>query len=338
MSDVAIHWAEGESFPVPVATPGAIADGVVVDVSEAARERLDFYEVGFGYSVVRRTVGTRTGDIQVAMYIPEDDWPIGPHWSLANWQTSHGALTREAAREYIGLIASHAPRDAARTFPQVRMRAASRLRASSDPSPEAVEPFMAHELVMPERTEQPYIDYFAVREDWLAFPKFNGAVSSVVKRASFLGGDAVTVLPYDPSLDSVLLVRQFRHGPFARGDTNPWTLEPAAGRIDPGETPEDTARRELHEETGVSAGELHLIGRYYPTPGAFSEFLFSYVARADLAGVDGGVAGLAAEAEDIMRHVVALDDALSMVESGAINTGPLILSLNWLALHKERLA
>jgi nudix-type nucleoside diphosphatase (YffH/AdpP family) len=190
--------------------------------------------------------------------------------------------------------------------------------------------------VTPQRTARPYTDYFAVQEDWLSFPTFGGGQSDLVKRASFLGGDAVTILPYDPSTDSVLMIRQFRHGPFARGDTNPWTLEPAAGRIDPGESPEHTALRELHEETGVSARELHFIGRYYPSPAAFSEFLFSFVAIADLAGADGGVGGLDAEAEDIMRHVVPLSEALALVESGAANTGPLLISLGWLALNKSR--
>ncbi|MCG6885230.1 MAG: NUDIX hydrolase [Silicimonas sp.] len=195
---------------------------------------------------------------------------------------------------------------------------------------------MAGRPVIPETTRQPYTDYFAVREDWLTFPKFGGGESPVVKRATFLGGDAVTVLPYDPRQGTVLFVRQFRHGAFARGDRNPWTLEPAAGRIDPGESPEAAARRELQEEVGLTVGDLHLAARYYPTPGAVSEYLFSYVASADLAGKDGTIGGVDGEAEDIMSHVIPLDEALGMIETGAINTGPLILSLNWLALNRER--
>jgi hypothetical protein len=81
---------------------------------------------------------------------------------------------------------------------------------------------------------------------------------------------------------------------------------------------------------------LHLAARYYPTPGAVSEYLFSYVASADLAGKDGTIGGVDGEAEDIMSHVIPLDEALGMIETGAINTGPLILSLNWLALNRER--
>ncbi|MCB2157335.1 MAG: NUDIX domain-containing protein, partial [Rhodobacteraceae bacterium] len=44
--------------------------------------------------------------------------------------------------------------------------------------------------------------------------------------------------------DRVLLIEQFRMGPYARGDAEPWLIEAIAGRVDPGETPEDAARRE----------------------------------------------------------------------------------------------
>ena len=55
-------------------------------------------------------------------------------------------------------------------------------------------------------------------------------MSDEVNRAVFISGDAVTVLPYDPRRDRVLLIEQFRAGPFARGDDQPWLLEAIAGR------------------------------------------------------------------------------------------------------------
>lgn len=246
-------------------------------------------------------------------------------------------FARLVVAEYMGLFETHEVTAAKRALPQIKMRAASHLRAKADPSPTTIEPVMMAS-VEKIATRQPYTDYFAVREDELAFPRFAGGLSPVVKRTSFLGGDAVTVLPFDPDLNVVLLVRQFRHGPFARGDTNPWTLEPAAGRIDPGETPEETARRELLEETGVTADAVQFVGRYYPSPGAFSEYLYSYVALADLAARDGRVGGLDDEAEDIMAHVLPLEHALGMIETGEVNTGPLILSLQWLALNAKTIA
>ena len=338
LPDTTIHWVKDESFPIPIAASGTFASGMLVDPSPEARTRLDFYELGFDYIVERVRVQTASGLVEAAIYMPNVDWPIGAVWSLPEWQARDGTLSRLAAKEYMGLIATHGSTEAARAFPQIRSRAASRLRAMASPSPEPLPPQMSDRSIPNDKSVQPYTDYFTVREDWLSFPMFKGGTGPVVKRASFLSGDAVTVLPYDPKADTVLMVRQFRHGPYVRGDGNPWTLEPAAGRIDVGEEPEDTAHRELFEETGVTASEMHFIGRYYPSPGAYSEYLFSFVAIADLSGMDGGIGGLDDEAEDIMRHVIPFSQALEMVENGAANTAPLILSLQWLAMRKDQLA
>ena len=48
-------------------------------------------------------------------------------------------------------------------------------------------------------------------------------------------------------------------------------LEPVAGVIDPGETPEDAARREAAEEARLTLGELLPVAEYYPSPGALAE-------------------------------------------------------------------
>lgn len=72
---------------------------------------------------------------------------------------------------------------------------------------------------------------------------------------------------------TVALVRQWRY-PLAR-----YSLEIAAGRIEPGHTPEETAARELEEELGYRAGELRKIGEFFVAPGYCEERLFVYLAR-----------------------------------------------------------
>ena len=73
------------------------------------------------------------------------------------------------------------------------------------------------------------------------------------------------VLPYDPVHDRVLLVEQFRAGPFARQEENPWCLEPIAGLIDQSKTPEEAGLRESHEEAGLTLSRLELVARSYPS-------------------------------------------------------------------------
>ena len=81
-------------------------------------------------------------------------------------------------------------------------------------------------------------------EPALRAPLFGGGQSAPLLREVFVATDAALVLPYDPLRDRVLLVEQFRMGPYGRGDPRPFLLEPVAGRIDAGETPEEAARRE----------------------------------------------------------------------------------------------
>lgn len=83
---------------------------------------------------------------------------------------------------------------------------------------------------------------------------------------------AVCVVPLTEN-GEVLMVRQFRH-PFSTV-----LLEAPAGKIDPGEMPEDCARRELSEETGAEADELEYIGDYYPSVAVLDENIRLFIAR-----------------------------------------------------------
>jgi ADP-ribose pyrophosphatase len=84
------------------------------------------------------------------------------------------------------------------------------------------------------------------------------------------GGAAV--VPLFPNGD-VLLVKQLRY-PMLES-----LLELPAGKIDPGETPEATAHRELAEEVGYTSGKLRKITEFYTTPGFCDERLFLYLAE-----------------------------------------------------------
>lgn len=184
---------------------------------------------------------------------------------------------------------------------------------------------------------EPYARFFAVEEQDLRFRRFDGQMSAPVRRAAFISGDAVTVLPYDPVRDRVLVVEQFRFAPHARGDANPWQLEAIAGRIDPGETPEEAAIREGQEEAGLRLDRLVPIAGYYPSPGAFAEYLYTYLALVDLPDSAAGLFGLACEAEDIRAHLVSFDQLMALCASGEIGNAPLLLSALWLARHRDSL-
>lgn len=332
------HQTACDGGRYPTLAEGGEAEGLFVAPSSAALERLDFYETGFGYVREDCEVFTADGAFSASVYRagPEAGEGAGT-WSLEHWQRDFGALTREAAREYMGLFGRLAPEVAASRFAQIVSRAACRIAARERPSPHGPGPSMAAAEVDVETMEHPHVGYFALRRDKLRFPLFGGGLSEAVTRESLVAGDAVTVLPYDPEADRVLVLRQWRHGPFVRNDPHPWTLEPVAGRIDPGEEPEATARREMEEEAGIAPLRLEHMATYYPSPGPFTEHVVSYLGLARLDGLDGTVSGLDSEAEDIMLHVVTFDALMEYVTSGVANTGTLVLSALWLARERDRL-
>ncbi|HCQ66935.1 MAG TPA: tellurium resistance protein [Rhodobacteraceae bacterium] len=315
--------------------PGLLVDGI----DEKTRARADFFAGVLGYvgTPVKARTG-RLGGVAARAYLPAGDPPDldGP-WDLAAWSEALGPVWVAAAREAMTDAGRVSAAQMAGRWPTMCMRAATRLRAARDSGTEVRTDFTATRDIEIIKERRPYTEYFSLEDPDLRFRRFDGGWSNPVRRAAFIGGDAVTVLPYDPVLDSVLLVEQFRAGPLMRGDPRSWSLEPIAGRIDPGESPENTARREALEEAEIDLGPLHKVADYYPSPGAVTEFLFSFVAQADLAGQGGKLGGEAGEDEDIRTHVVPFETLMELIDSGEAGTGPLILSSYWLALNRVRL-
>ncbi len=71
----------------------------------------------------------------------------------------------------------------------------------------------------------------------------------------------------------ILFVRQFRY-PYKKE-----ILELPAGKLNVGETPKETAIRELKEEAGVIAKDLELLFECYPSPGYTDEIIYIYKAN-----------------------------------------------------------
>ena len=182
-----------------------------------------------------------------------------------------------------------------------------------------------------------YKGFFSVEEHDLTYQKFNNEQSNVVTRSTLVSSDAVIVLPYDPFNDRILLIEQFRAGPYIKGDENPWVLEPIAGLIDTGETPESAGIREAQEEAHLEIKRLELVARSYPSPGISTEFFHQYIGIVELLESSNLIAGLSSENEDIRSHIFEYDQFFEMIESGEVKVGPLILLGLWLSKNRNRL-
>ncbi len=330
-----VHWAKGHAFPLMLAQPGAVARGILVrGLSAAEVARLDYYAGGFG--CLTRDLAVTAGGVAgtARVYFAESGrWTPGQAWLLADWQARHGAEVVATARDVMALCGVKPAQAVLARYGMMLVRGAARVRA-------ALAAPMSRRFAGDVQTaalREPYAQFFAVEEHDLRFRRFDGTLSPQVTRAVFISGDAVTVLPYDPVRDRVLVVEQFRTGPFVRGDAQPWQLEAIAGRIDPGETPEDAARREAVEEAGLVLDALLPVAQYYPSPGICAEFLYSYVAVTDLPDGAAGVFGVEGEAEDIRGHLISFDALMALVASGEAGNAPLILTAYWLAQNRDRL-
>jgi ADP-ribose pyrophosphatase len=135
------------------------------------------------------------------------------------------------------------------------------------------------------------------------------------------GASAIVPLldPPDSADPRVLLLRQFRHA----ADGYVW--EVPAGRLDPGESPEECAHRELKEETGMEAGRLRHLISIWTTPGFTDERIHLFVA-------DGLIEGQhRREADEFMDvHPTRWSDVMTLISKGEINDGKTLAALLYL--------
>jgi ADP-ribose pyrophosphatase len=151
-----------------------------------------------------------------------------------------------------------------------------------------------------------------LKEDQVALPDGGQGTREYV-----LHQGAAMVIPLFQD-GSVLLERQFRY------PLHTHFLELPAGKIDPGEQPLGTAKRELLEETGYAATEWRHLTTLHPCVGYSNERLELFIARGlkheGHPGEDG---------EFLECVQLALDEALALVASGEISDSKTIVGLLW---------
>ena len=149
-----------------------------------------------------------------------------------------------------------------------------------------------------------------LRVDTVALPRGGTSTRVIVEH-----GDAVCMVPVD-SEGNVLLVRQYRK---AVGEE---LLEVPAGGVEEGESPEETAVRELQEETGFAPGRLEKLAFFWMAPGYSSEGMHAYLAT-DLA--PGSLTQ--EEDEDVRVERYPLARVPDLIASGQVRDAKSIASL-----------
>lgn len=157
---------------------------------------------------------------------------------------------------------------------------------------------------------------FTVRLDQVQMPDGKEARFDIIDHPP-----AVTLVPVDAE-NMIWFIRQYRHA--IGGEI----LELPAGVIETGEPPEECARREIREETGMSAGQIQNIGEFYQVPGYSTEYMYVYLAK-DLKPdpLPGD------EDEYISVERISIEDAYRMAQNGEILDAKTIAALLLAAPH-----
>jgi ADP-ribose pyrophosphatase len=126
----------------------------------------------------------------------------------------------------------------------------------------------------------------------------------------------------------VIMVRQYRHG------SRTLTLEIPGGLVDPGDTPETAASRELLEETGYQAERWTKIGVTNPNPAIFANRCYTFLAQ-EIRKVSDPIPD---QTEDIEVELVPLADIPELIRTGKIDHAIVIASFYFLRADDRKLS
>jgi len=151
-----------------------------------------------------------------------------------------------------------------------------------------------------------------VWRDEVRLPNGRTAVREYVRHPG-----AAVMVPRLPD-GRIIFVNQFRYA------MDRVMVELPAGKLDPGDGPEETARRELVEEIGYASGKLVCLGQIHPCIGYSDEVITVYLAE-----------DLTPEVEDndhdefLEPFELGLPEALDWIRRGKITDVKTIIALYW---------
>lgn len=173
---------------------------------------------------------------------------------------------------------------------------------------------------------------------------FEGGWGEEISREVLERGHAACCLLFDPDLDELVFIEQFRPGAYAALESrwldkekdSPWQIEVVAGVIEENELPEDVIRRESVEESGCHISEIEFIHQYLVTSGCSSEAQMLYCGKID-ANTAAGVHGLASEGENIRVFRLPVLEAVQWLDEGKFVNATILVAMYWFRQNHQRL-
>ncbi|MGD8910162.1 MAG: NUDIX domain-containing protein [Chromatiales bacterium] len=184
-------------------------------------------------------------------------------------------------------------------------------------------------------SEAVYRGFLKLNRYRLRHELYLGGESEILVRERLEGLRAASVLLYDPRLDQVVLVEQFRIGALER-EALPWVLETVGGFVPQQEEDEAVARREALEEANCAIGRIERICEFMVSPGISVDRIVLFCGEVDSSQA-AGVHGLDHEGEDIRVVVMKAQEAISELYGGRANSTSILIALQWLAMNRTAL-
>jgi len=123
----------------------------------------------------------------------------------------------------------------------------------------------------------------------------------------------------------ILLIEQFRHG------VDDIILEIPGGMVDPNESPEGAARRELIEETGYACGNIKLLGTSRPNPAIQNNTIFHFLAEDCVKTHDVRFD----DHESIVTRTMPIEAISQLIKEGTISHSLVVAAFHYLYLDKQ---
>ena len=145
-------------------------------------------------------------------------------------------------------------------------------------------------------------------------------------------GNGATILLYNKTKKTIILIKQFRFPTFLNGNKNGMLIETCAGILEQ-ENAEECIKRETEEETGFQINKVEKLFEAYMSPGAITEIIHFFKAEysSEMKISEGG--GLVSEQENIEVIEMLFEDAYKMIAAGEIKDAKTILLLQYAKIN-----
>jgi len=163
---------------------------------------------------------------------------------------------------------------------------------------------------------------FDLRTDKAVSPRTKKAYEFYVLEAT----PWVNIIPLTPD-NNVVFVKQYRHG------IRDFTLEIPGGMVEPEDTPQRAALRELREETGYVADKVEFLGKVHPNPAILNNECYTYLAR----DVKNTYNQHLDEKEDIEVLLIPLTKVIELIQKQEITHSLVICAFTYLILKYPQL-